>query len=87
MEKVLNQDEINEMFRTTLGRGPAAARSSCQPCDFRQAGPIQPEQVRALGSLHEGFARNLGNALGAHLRVINIRTARIWTACSRLCDF
>lgn len=72
MEKVLNQEEINAMFRAALGRGTAnpASRSSFQPCDFRRAGQIKKDQVRALGNLHEGFARNLTNALGAYLRVI-----------------
>ena len=72
MEKVLNQDEINAMFRAALGRSAAAApqHPTFQPCDFRQAGQIQKDQVRALSDLHEGFARNLTNALGAYLRVV-----------------
>lgn len=72
MEKVLNQDEIDAMFRAALGRGAGntAAMPSFQPCDFKQAGQIKKDQVRAISNLHEGFARNLTNALGAYLRVV-----------------
>ena len=72
MEKVLNQDEIDAMFRAALGRGHATQSSApvYQPCDFKQAGQIKKDQVRAIGNLHEGFARNLTNALGAYLRVV-----------------
>ncbi len=71
MEKVLNQDEIDAMFRAALGRGQAAQMpATFQPCDFKQAGQIKKDQVRAIGNLHESFARNLTNALGAYLRVV-----------------
>ncbi len=73
MEKVLNQDEIDAMFRAALGRSQGAQSSpvsSYQPCDFKQAGQIKKDQVRAISNLHEGFARNLTNALGAYLRVV-----------------
>jgi flagellar motor switch protein FliM len=72
MDKVLNQDEIDAMFRAALGRSKEAqsAAPTCQPCDFKQAGQIKKDQVRAISNLHEGFARNLTNALGAYLRVI-----------------
>jgi flagellar motor switch protein FliM len=72
MEKVLNQEEIDAMFRAALGRGQVAQNSaaSYKPCDFKQAGQIKKDQVRSIGNLHEGFARNLTNALGAYLRVV-----------------
>jgi flagellar motor switch protein FliM len=72
MEKVLNQEEIDAMFRAALGRGQTAqaAAATYQPCDFKQAGQIKKDQVRAIGNLHESFARNLTNALGAYLRVV-----------------
>ena len=54
--------------------GAARARRprlpAIQPCDFKQAGQIKKDQVRAISNLHEGFARNLTNALGAYLRVV-----------------
>lgn len=72
MEKVLNQEEIDAMFRTALGRGTTSADKApkFKPCDFRQAGQIKRDQVRAISNLHEGFARDLTNALGAYLRVV-----------------
>jgi flagellar motor switch protein FliM len=74
MEKVLNQDEIDAMFRAALGRGQGAGAASAtanyKRCDFKQAGQIKKDQVRAISNLHEGFARNLTNALGAYLRVV-----------------
>ncbi len=72
MEKVLNQEEIDAMFRAALGRSNVspASVSSYHPCDFKQAGQIKKDQVRAISNLHEGFARNLTNALGAYLRVV-----------------
>ena len=48
----------------------AVAAPSYQRCDFKQAGQIKKDQVRAISNLHEGFARNLTNALGAYLRVV-----------------
>jgi flagellar motor switch protein FliM len=72
MEKVLNQEEIDAMFRAALGRSQGAPSSlpGYKPCDFKQAGQIKKDQVRAISNLHEGFARNLTNALGAYLRVV-----------------
>jgi flagellar motor switch protein FliM len=72
MEKVLNQDEIDAMFRAALGRGQGTTSAApiYQRCDFKQAGQIKKDQVRAISNLHEGFARNLTNALGAYLRVV-----------------
>jgi flagellar motor switch protein FliM len=72
MEKVLSQEEIDAMFRAALGRASAAqtATPTFKPCDFRQAGQIKRDQVRAISNLHEDFARDLTNALGAYLRVV-----------------
>ena len=72
MEKVLNQEEIDAMFRAALGRGSGTQSQAptFKPCDFRQAGQIKKDQVRAISTLHEGFARDLTHALGAYLRVV-----------------
>ncbi len=72
MEKVLNQEEIDALFRAAQGRpaGETVHTSSIQACNFRQAGQINREQVRAISVLHEGFARNLSHSIGAYLRVI-----------------
>jgi flagellar motor switch protein FliM len=71
MEKVLNQEEIDAMFRAVRGREGAAPAKQAQkilPCNFRQAGQINSEQVRSISALHEGFARNLTHWLAAYLR-------------------
>lgn len=70
MERSLSQDEIDALFRRARGLAAGTARRQRElaRCDFRQAGQITREQARAVGSLHEGFARNLGHTLGAYLR-------------------
>jgi flagellar motor switch protein FliM len=71
VEKILNQDEIDRLFRAAQGSAskPAAAKKHVQDCDFRQAGQLTKDQVRQVTLLHEAFAPNLANSLGAYLRV------------------
>lgn len=76
MDKLLNQDEIDAIFRavrsgdqSAYGETRAKQGRSVEAWNFRQAGQINKEQVRSIGSLHEGFARNLSHSLGAYLRV------------------
>lgn len=73
MEKVLNQAEIDAMVRKARG-GDANGAEEGKPAvltvwDARQAGQIGREEVQSISTLHEGFARNLTNAIGAYLRV------------------
>lgn len=73
MEKVLNQEEIDAMFRAARGATGVSApvqRVKHIAWDLRQAGQIKKEQVRAISMLHEGFARTLTHSLGAYLRVV-----------------
>jgi flagellar motor switch protein FliM len=72
MEKVLNQEEIDAMVRAARSGagGPLHAQPRVEPWDVRRAGQIGRDQLQAITLLHEGFARNLTNALGAYLRVI-----------------
>lgn len=70
MEKILNQDEIDQLFRAAQGLAPKGLKKrSVQPCDFRRAGQLTKEQVQQVTILHEAFAPNLANSLGAYLRV------------------
>jgi len=72
LEKVLNQEEIDRLFKAAQGSAPAAApikRRTTQECDFRQAGQLSKDQVQQVTLLHETFAPNLANSLGAYLRV------------------
>lgn len=78
MEKILTQEEIDALFRTAQGRGPAPAAPSekgqktrqITARDMRQAGQIGKEHVRSVSMLHDSFARNLTHSLGAYLRGI-----------------
>jgi len=74
MEKILDQEEIDALFRATQkGQLPseakAAAPKNISRFNLRETSQINREQVRSLSSLHEGFARNITNSLGAYLRV------------------
>src|SRR6266852_425309 len=72
MQKILNQEEIDALFKRARGGKTAATGAGSQvvtPCDFRSAGQITKEQLRLLTGLHETFARNLSHSLGAYLRV------------------
>ena len=71
MDKVLNQEEIDAMVRRARGAESSAGKYAqvVQPWDIRQAGQIGSEQMRAINQLHEVFARNLSNAIGAYLSI------------------
>jgi len=72
MQKLLNQDEIDDMVRAAR-TGKTAASSLgpvVQPWDIRQAGQIGREQLRAINQLHETFARSLTTAIGGYLRIV-----------------
>jgi flagellar motor switch protein FliM len=73
MDKVLNQEEIDAMVRRARGgaRDAVAAHEQVvEAWDIRQAGQIGSEQMRAINQLHEVFARNLTNAVGAYLSIV-----------------
>ncbi len=74
MEKILNQEEIDALFRATQKGGlptdtKVAAPKNISNFNLRETSQINKEQVRALSTLHESFARNITNSLGAYLRV------------------
>lgn len=71
MEKILSQEEIDQLFKASQGgaaKAPVAERT-VRDCDFRQAGQLDQDQVRQVTLLHETFAPNMANSLGAYLRV------------------
>ena len=74
MEKVLNQEEIDAMVQQARGGGLAPKTSDphvrVEPWDARRSGQIGREQLQAITTLHEGFARSLTHSLGAYLRVV-----------------
>jgi flagellar motor switch protein FliM len=74
MEKILTQEEIDALFRATqkgqVSPGPKkASQRNVTKFNLREISQINKDQVRALSTLHESFARNLTNSLGAYLRV------------------
>jgi flagellar motor switch protein FliM len=71
MEKVLNQQEIDDMVRAARSGGASTAATGpvVQNWDVRQAGQIGTEQLRSINQLHETFARNLSIAIGGFLRI------------------
>src|SRR5258708_16076330 len=71
MEKVLNQEEIDDMVRAARS-GTATAGSAgpvVQAWDVRQAGQIGRGQLAAITQLHGPFARNLTSSVGGYLRI------------------
>lgn len=70
MRKILTQDEIDALFsaaqKKTVTRAP---QKKVVACDLRRASQLSSERVRVVTSLHESFARRLGDSLGAYLRV------------------
>jgi flagellar motor switch protein FliM len=74
MEKILNQEEIDALFRATQQGhiAPAAKKvpqKNVAKFNLREISQINKDQVRALSTLHDSFARSLTNSLGAYLRV------------------
>lgn len=74
MQNELSQQEIDAMVRKARSGGGAETGQPNEPkvvlWDVRAAGQIGREQLQAITELHEGFARNLTNALGTYLRVV-----------------
>ena len=72
MEKVLGQDEIDALFASA--RAGATAELPPLPVDgmetynFSRAGQISNEQMRAIATVNDLFARNLMHTVGAWLR-------------------
>jgi len=71
MRKILTQEEIDALFNAAKQAQKSAAgpRKNVKACDLRKLGTLSSEQVRVISTLHESFARRLGNSLGAYLRV------------------
>jgi len=74
MEKILSQKEIDALIQARQkgqisGGAPRAVKKNITKLNLREISQINKEQVGALSSLHDGFARNVTNSLGAYLRV------------------
>ena len=73
MEKLLDQEQINAMFRAMRGQAnqkpQVGPQSVVSECDLRHPTHLTKEQVHSITSLHEGVSRNLTHSMGAYLRV------------------
>jgi flagellar motor switch protein FliM len=74
MEKVLNQREIDALFRAAQhNAGPAEPAvqddRKVVPFELDQTGRITKLQVQSISMLFDGFARKLAHSVGAYLRV------------------
>ena len=75
-DRILSQDEIDNVFRNLRDSGQDEAPSQkAQVYDFRRPDRIAKDQLRSIHVLHENFARSLGSSLSAFLRayvVVNL---------------
>ena len=69
MEKVLNQEAIDQMVRAARGGTETVTGPDIRLWDVRKGGSVLQDQMRTLDLVHEGFARGLGDALSAYLRI------------------
>ena len=72
MEKLLDQEQINAMFRAARGtekQNAAEPQAVVTECDLRHPTHLTKEQVHAVTSLHETVSKNLTHSMGAYLRV------------------
>ncbi|HKT47157.1 MAG TPA: FliM/FliN family flagellar motor switch protein [Candidatus Acidoferrales bacterium] len=72
MRKTLTQSEIDALFskaQASQGAAPAKPARNIVKCDLGRWNQLSAEQVNAVTTLHESFARRLSGSLGAHLRV------------------
>src|SRR5580765_8386414 len=71
MLKTLDHSEIDALFKASQSSrsAPAGPPKKVVLCDLRLANRLTADQVAAVTSLHESFARRLSGSLAAHLRV------------------
>lgn len=67
-DRVLSQDEIDNVFRDLSESGASDPARNAQPYDFRRPDRIAKDQLRSIHLLHENFARSLASSLSAFLR-------------------
>jgi flagellar motor switch protein FliM len=76
MDKILNQEEIDALLRSTRKAAPKpggrerSSQRAAAPFVFGQTGGASPQQIGAITLLHDTFARNLTQRLSAYLRVV-----------------
>src|SRR5215470_19250684 len=68
MGRLLSQDEIDKVFRSTAESGEEIAARKAAVYDFRRPDRIAKDQLRSIHLLHDNFARNLASSLSGYLR-------------------
>jgi flagellar motor switch protein FliM len=71
MAKMMGQDEIDAMFanaRASAEQSPSQAAPTYEVYNFGRGGNISNEQMRAIATVNDLFARNLMQSAGAWLR-------------------
>ena len=74
-DRILSQDEIDDVFRNLSGSKEGDTVRKAQPYDFRRPDRIPNDQLRSIHLLHDDFARSVGSSLSAFLRsyvVVNL---------------
>ena len=76
-EKILSQWEIDALLQSMAGTaeatsatatGEGAQGRNIKPYDFRRPDRFSKDHLRALRTIHEAFARNVGPSLSSYLR-------------------
>lgn len=69
MEKVLGQEEIDLLFASaSAGESLTQGMDTAEIYNFSHAGQISSDQMRAIATVNDLFARNLMHTMGAWLR-------------------
>jgi flagellar motor switch protein FliM len=68
MERVLSQEEIDDVFRNLRDTQAEDPGLRAVAYDFRRPDRIAKDQLRAIHLLHENFSRSLASSLSAYLR-------------------
>ncbi|MGD0435561.1 MAG: flagellar motor switch protein FliM [Bryobacteraceae bacterium] len=68
MERVLSQEEIDDVFRHNRDTPEDDPAKHAVAYDFRRPDRIAKDQLRAIHILHENFARSVASSLSAYLR-------------------
>jgi flagellar motor switch protein FliM len=68
MDRVLSQEEIDDVFRNLRDSPDDDPAKHALPYDFRRPDRIAKDQLRAIHVLHENFSRSLASSLSAYLR-------------------
>jgi len=68
VDRVLSQEEIDDVFRNLRESPEDDPAKHAAPYDFRRPDRIAKDQLRAIHVLHENFSRSLASSLSAYLR-------------------